>query len=151
MIGADFLIDFEQKFRTAAVATGVIEKHCLIGVNKTDLAEKAKNVPLGKIAFVNIFPDFDMSGTDNDQLGDQVDLLFFFVQKSDRKSPEQLLQVMNNSLNALFRFRAHILESDAYTSCDWIQKLDWPTAKIAPESNLYEMSGWMLSIKTRII
>lgn len=151
MISANFLIEFEQKFRQAAVASGVLEKHCLIGVNKTDLAEKAKAIPLNQIAFINIFPDLNAAGFDNDQLADQADLLLFFVQKSDRKTPAQQMAVMNSTLNALIRFRHEILNADTYSSCDWIQKLDWPTSKIAPESNLYEMSGWMLSIKTQSI
>lgn len=149
MIEANFLIDFEAKFKAAAIASGVLEKNCLLGVNKTDLAESAKRIPVKQLAFINIYPDFNFSGTDNDQLADQADLLLFFLQKIDLKTSSQRLQVMNDTLNALMRFRDHILTTAS--SCDWMQRLDWPAGKIAPESNLYEMSGWMLALKTRPI
>lgn len=151
MIDANFLIDFEAKFKAAAIAAGIQEKNCLLGVNKTDLAESAKRIPTNAVTFINIYPDIHFSGADNDQLADQADILLFFLQKSDLKTQAQRLKVMNDTLNTLIRFRDHILNSETLASCDWMRRIDWPSGKVVPESNLYEMSGWMIALKTRPI
>lgn len=148
MIRPDFIIEFNQLFTAAALACGIRPDDCVIGTNKTDIADQAKGIPALKVAFINIIPDLSGMGDGNDQLGDQLELLFFFVEKYDRRNKKEFLQVMNQTLNTAIQFRQHILSGEGAADCSWRNLLDWSSLKIAPESNLYEMSGWMLTLKS---
>lgn len=148
MMSPGFITEFSQLFQTAAVSAGVNEKHAITGINKTDIADRARNIPAQKLAFINIIPDFSGSGSDNDQLADQAELMFFFLMKSNRKSPDEFLPIMDATLTAVMAFRTAILSGAVGANCSWIRRLDWTGAKIIPESNLYELSGWMLTLKT---
>jgi len=148
MIQPGFITEFSQLFEAAAASAGVNQKYAITGINKTDIAERAKAVPAKTLAFINIIPDFSGSGSDNDQLADQAELMFFFLMKSSRKSPAELLSIMDATLTAVMAFRGSILSGQIGSGCSWIHRLDWTGSKIIPESNLYELSGWMLTLKT---
>lgn len=148
MIQQGFILEFTQLFDAAAVQAGVNAKYLITGINKTDIAERAKSIPANTLAFINVYPDLNGDGKNNDQLADQAELMFFFLMKSNRKSPAELNAIMNQTLNAVIRFRMTLANGEIGSDCSWINRLDWPGSKITPESNLYELSGWMLTLKT---
>lgn len=148
MIQQGFILEFIQLMEAAALQVGVNPKYIITGINKTDIADKAKLVPAKELAFINVFPDLFGEGANNDQLADQAELMFFFLMKANRKSPADLTAAMNLTLNAVIRFRMALANGEIGNSCSWVNRLDWPGSKIIPESNLYELSGWMLTLKT---